>query len=116
MSGADYKKDAEYKYVFKDSDQTIVYTGKGLNEEVVREISRLKGEPEWMLEYRLKSLKAFYEAKLPDFGPDLSTLDYDSYTYFNRVAKKESQNWDEVPETVKNTFNKLGIPEAEQKY
>ena len=116
MSGEDYKKDAEYKYGFKDADQTIVSTGKGLSEEVVREISKLKGEPEWMLEYRLKSLKAFYDAKLPEFGPDLSNLDYDSYTYFNRVAKKESQDWDEVPETVKNTFNKLGIPEAEQKY
>ena len=116
MSGEDYKKDAEYKYGFKDTDQTIVSTGKGLSEEVVRQISKLKGEPEWMLEYRLKSLKAFYDAKLPEFGPDLSNLDYDSYTYFNRVAKKESQDWDEVPETVKNTFNKLGIPEAEQKY
>ena len=116
MSKEDLINDAEYKYGFKDADQTLVSTGKGLNENVVREISRLKGEPEWMLEYRLRSLKAFNEAKLPQYGPDLSFLEYDSYTYFTRTAKKESQDWNEVPETIKNTFNKLGIPEAEQKY
>lgn len=106
----------EYKYGFKDKDVSIVNTGKGLSEEVVREISRLKGEPEWMLEYRLKSLKAFERAKLPEFGPDLSFLQYDTYTYFTRPSNKEAQDWNEVPDTIKNTFDKLGIPEAEQKY
>lgn len=106
----------EYKYGFKDKDVSIVNTGKGLSEEVVREISKLKGEPEWMLEYRLKSLKAFERAKLPEFGPDLSFLQYDTYTYFTRPSNKEAQDWNEVPDTIKNTFDKLGIPEAEQKY
>ncbi len=116
MSEKDIKFQEDYKYGFKDEDVSIVKTAKGLNEDTIREISRLKGEPEWMLEFRLKALKSFYAMPLPKFGPDLSFLDYDSYTYFTRAAKKESQNWDEVPETIKNTFNKLGIPEAEQKY
>ena len=116
MSKDDIKFQEDYKYGFKDEDVSIVKTKVGLNEDVVREISRLKGEPDWMLEFRLKALKSFKAMPLPKFGPDLSFLDYDSYTYFTRTANKEAQNWDEVPETVKNTFNKLGIPEAEQKY
>ena len=112
----DIKFQEDYKYGFKDEDVSIVKTAVGLNEETIREISRLKGEPDWMLEFRLKALKSFYAMPLPKFGPDLSFLDYDSFTYFTRTANKESQNWDEVPETIKNTFNKLGIPEAEQKY
>ena len=116
MSADDVKFQEDYKYGFKDEDTSILKTDIGLNEDIIRQISRLKNEPEWMLEYRLKSFKAFQELPLPDFGPDLSSLDFDSYTYFTRLANKEVQTWDEVPETVKNTFNKLGIPEAEQKY
>ena len=112
----DIKFQDDYKYGFKDEDVSIVKTAVGLNEDTVKEISRLKGEPDWMLEFRLKALKAFYAMPLPKFGPDLSFIDYDSFTYFTRTAKQESQDWDEVPETIKNTFNKLGIPEAEQKY
>ncbi|MCX5775056.1 MAG: Fe-S cluster assembly protein SufB [Firmicutes bacterium] len=106
----------EYKYGFKDEDVSILKTPKGLNEEVVREISRLKNEPEWMLEYRLRSLKAFEAMPLPKFGPDLTFLDFPSYTYFTRPSKGEEKNWKDVPETIKNTFKKLGIPEAEQKF
>ena len=116
MSEKDIKFQEDYKYGFKDEDVSIVKTAKGLSEDTVRQISHLKGEPEWMLEFRLKALKAFFAMPLPKFGPDLSNLDYDSFTYFTRTAKKESQDWNEVPETIKNTFNKLGIPEAEQKY
>ena len=116
MSKDDIKFQEDYKYGFKDEDVSIVKTDIGLNEDIIRQISKLKNEPEWMLEYRLKSYKAFLKLPLPSFGPDLSTLDYDTYTYFTRLANKESQSWDEVPETVKNTFDKLGIPEAEQKY
>lgn len=108
--------DQEYKYGFKDEDTSIITTGKGLTEEVVREISRLKNEPEWMLEFRLKSYKAFKELPMPSFGPDLSFLDFDSYTYFTRNSTKVEKDWDKVPDTIKNTFQKLGIPEAEQKY
>ena len=116
MSKDEIKFQEDYKYGFKDEDVSIVKTDIGLNEDIIRQISKLKNEPEWMLEYRLKSYKAFLKLPLPSFGPDLSNLDYDTYTYFTRLSNKESQNWDEVPETVKNTFDKLGIPEAEQKY
>ena len=116
MSKDEIKFQEDYKYGFKDKDVSIVKTDIGLNEDIIRQISKLKNEPEWMLEYRLKSYKAFLKLHLPSFGPDLSNLDYDTYTYFTRLSNKESQNWDEVPETVKNTFDKLGIPEAEQKY
>ncbi|MBO4704094.1 MAG: Fe-S cluster assembly protein SufB [Bacilli bacterium] len=116
MSKDEVKFQEDYKYGFKDKDTSIVNTGIGLTEEVVRQISKLKNEPEWMLEFRLKAFKAFQEMPMPSFGPDLSMLNFDSYTYFTRMANGEAKNWDEVPETVKNTFQKLGIPEAEQKY
>ena len=116
MSKDDIKFQEDYKYGFKDEDVSIVKTDIGLNEDIIRQISKLKNEPEWMLEYRLNSYKAFLKLPLPSFGPDLSNLDYDTYTYFTRLSNKESQDWNEVPETVKNTFDKLGIPEAEQKY
>ena len=116
MSKDDIKFQEDYKYGFKDKDVSILKTDIGLNEDIIRQISKLKNEPEWMLQYRLNSYKAFLKLPLPEFGPDLSSLDYDTYTYFTRLANKESQSWEEVPETVKNTFDKLGIPEAEQKY
>lgn len=105
----------EYAYGFKDKDVSIFDTGVGLNEEVVRAISKSKNEPEWMLEFRLKALHTFEKMPEPNFGPKLD-MDYSSYTYFTRVSNKESSSWDEVPETVKETFAKLGIPEAEQKF
>ena len=116
MSKDEVKFQEDYKYGFKDEDTSIVNTGIGLTEDVVRQISKLKDEPEWMLEFRLKAFKAFQEMPMPSFGPDLSMLNFDSYTYFTRMANGEAKNWDDVPETVKNTFQKLGIPEAEQKY
>lgn len=116
MSKDEVKFQEDYKYGFKDKDTSIVNTGIGLTEEVVRQISKLKNEPEWMLEFRLKAFKAFQEMPMPSFGPDLSMLNFDSYTYFTRMANGEAKSWNDVPETVKNTFQKLGIPEAEQKY
>lgn len=106
----------DYKYDFKDNSKDIFNTGKGLNEDVIRAISKAKDEPDWMLEFRLKAYRNFIKLPFPSFGPDISDLDFDSYTYFTRYAKNEKTNWDEVPETIKNTFKKLGIPEAEQKY
>ncbi len=103
-------------YDFKDEDVSVFKTPKGLNEDIVREISAIKNEPEWMLEYRLKSLKCFLEKPMPTWGVDLSQMNFDEYTYYNRPSDHLSNKWDEVPETIKNTFNKLGIPEAEQKF
>ena len=116
MPKDDIKFQEDYKFGFKDKDTSILNTGIGLTEDIVRKISKLKNEPEWMLEYRLKSFRAFQKMPMPDYGPDLSLLDFDSYTYFTRMANGETRNWDDVPETVKKTFQKLGIPEAEQKY
>ena len=109
-------KEHEYKYGFKDKDVSVVKTKKGLTEETIREISSLKNEPEWMLEFRLKALETFLNTPNPSYGPDLSSLDFDSYTYFTRPTEKEEKSWDQVPETIKNTFARLGIPEAEAKY
>lgn len=106
----------DYKYGFKNEDVSIASTGKGLNEDVIREISKLKNEPEWMLEFRLKAYKLFKQLPLPSFGPDLSNLDFDSFTYFIRPSEKVENSWEKVPEKIKETFDKLGIPEAEQKY
>ena len=106
----------EYKYGFKTEVENIVDTGKGLSEEVIRTISKLKNEPDWMLEFRLKSYKAFLETENPTWGPDLSEIDFNDYTYFIRSSEKTESSWDEVPEAIKDTFDKLGIPEAEQKF
>ena len=110
-------KEAELNAVeIKDENVSIFDTGVGLNEDVVREISRQKGEPEWMLQFRLDALKKFNAMPMPRFGPDLSEMDFSSYTYYTKVAKGESNRWEDVPETVKQTFARLGIPEAEQKF
>ncbi len=108
--------DKRSEYDFKADAKVVFSTGKGLNEEVVKAISEHKGEPEWMKEYRLKALKAFEKMPMPSYGPDLSFLDFDSYSYYNQVSAAEQSDWENVPEAVKNTFDRLGIPEAEQKY
>ena len=112
----DLEKENDYKYGFKDEDVSIFKTDKGLNEDVVRQISKYKNEPEWMLEYRLNAYKEFVNRGMPSFGPDLSEIDFNDFTYFIRPSDKVSANWEEVPETIKNTFDKLGIKEAEQKF
>ena len=106
----------DYKYGFKDKDVSILKTGKGLNEDVIKEISSFKHEPSWMTEFRLKSYEFFKNAPMPSFGPKLDFLHFDDYTYFIRPSDKLSNSWEEVPETIKDTFNKIGIPEAEHKY
>lgn len=117
MSNKDnLKVDKEYQYDFKDNIDSIYTTGKGLNEDVVRAISKAKNEPEWMLNYRLDAYRKFIKMPFPNFGPDTSFLDFNSFTYFTRYVKGDKTTWTEVPDTIKNTFNKLGIPEAEQKY
>ncbi|MDR0831474.1 MAG: Fe-S cluster assembly protein SufB [Bacillales bacterium] len=106
----------DYKYGFKDRIKNVYSTGKSLNEKIIREISLLKKEPEWMLDFRLKSYKEFIKRDLPKFGPDLSFINYDDYTYFIRSSEGQTNNWEEVPDKIKETFKKIGIPEAEHKY
>jgi Fe-S cluster assembly protein SufB len=118
---ANSKKEAneivgDYKYGFKTDVENVLSSGKGLNEDVVRFISKAKNEPEWMLDIRLKAYKAFTEIENPKWGPDLSGIDFQEYTYYIKSSKKTEDKWEDVPEAIKETFDKLGIPEAERKY
>ncbi|WP_414044702.1 Fe-S cluster assembly protein SufB [Macrococcus equi] len=106
----------DYKYGFHDKDVSIFRSERGLTEDIVREISKMKEEPEWMLNFRLKSLKQFYKMPMPMWGGDLSELNFDEITYYVKPSEHTERSWDEVPEEIKQTFDKLGIPEAEQKY
>jgi len=106
----------KYKYGFSDPDVTVFKTRKGLDEEVVRQISAMKEEPEWMLEFRLRALEHFFERPMPDWGGDLSRMDLDNIYYYVKPTDNESKSWDDVDDTIKATFDKLGIPEAEQKF
>ncbi len=107
---------SEYKYGFKDPEVHVFKSKKGLDEDIVRQISKLKNEPEWMLKFRLKALKHFLTRPTPTWGPDLSTLDLDDIYYYVKPTEKEESSWDDIPDSIKNTFDRLGIPEAEQKF
>ena len=107
----------DYKYGFTTEHTNLKDTGKGLSEKVIREISAEKGEPQWMLDFRLKSYAQFIKMSMPSFGPDLeSEVDFDAYTYYIKPSERTETSWDKVPENIKDTFAKLGIPEAESKY
>jgi Fe-S cluster assembly protein SufB len=105
-----------YKYGFSDPDEAVFRSRRGLDRQVVEDISRMKDEPEWMLAFRLKALEHYQARPMPAWGPDLSGLDLDNIFYYVRPAEAESKTWDEVPDTIKKTFDRLGIPEAEQKF
>ncbi|MFL7813764.1 MAG: Fe-S cluster assembly protein SufB [Anaerolineales bacterium] len=106
----------DYKYGFKDPEVHVFKSRKGLDESIVREISAMKGEPEWMLKFRLKALDHFEKRPIPTWGPDLSSLDLDDIYYYVKPIDQEGKSWDDIPESIKNTFDRLGIPEAEQKF
>ena len=108
--------DVDYKYGFHTDVENVYDTGKGISEEVVRKISAMKNEPLWMLEIRLKAYQEFAKMKWPKFGPDLSSINFDEYIYYIKSSKKTEKSWDDVPDAIKDTFEKLGIPEAERKY
>lgn len=104
------------QYDFVDKESVSFRSRKGLDEEVIRQISHFKEEPEWMLEFRLKAYRHFLQRPMPAWGPDLSGLKLDDIYYYVRPSEIDQKNWDDVPESIKTTFDKLGIPEAEQKY
>ena len=106
----------EYKYGFADGDVSVYKTEKGINKAIVEEISRIKGEPDWMREFRVKSYEAFMEKPMPEWGADLSEIEFDEYTYYIKPSERVERSWDDVPETIKKTFEKLGLPEAEQEF
>ena len=110
-----YSQD-NYKYGFKDKDVSILDTGKGLTEEIVRKISAYKNEPQWMTDFRVKAFHEFEKMPMQEWGPDLSDIDFQDFTYYKKVTREAEKDWEDVPEEVKNTFEKLGIPEAERKY
>ncbi|HET8522381.1 MAG TPA: Fe-S cluster assembly protein SufB [Thermomicrobiales bacterium] len=106
----------DYKYGFRDEEDYIFKSERGLNRQIVEEISAMKGEPDWMLQFRLKALEHYEKRPTPTWGGDLSGLNFDDIYYYIRPAEKASKNWDEVPPYIKDTFEKLGIPEAERKF
>lgn len=106
----------EHKYGFHYKDSSVFKTEKGLTEETVRAISEQKDEPMWMLEYRLQAFKYWNSKTLPTWGADLSELRLDDITYYARPSGEKSRSWDDVPDDIRDTYNRLGIPEAEQKF
>lgn len=107
---------SDYKFGFHTDVENVYDTGYGISEDVVRKISAMKNEPEWMLNIRLNAYKEFSKMKWPTFGPNLSRVNFDEYIYYIKSSKKTAKSWDDVPEAIKDTFDKLGIPEAEKKY
>lgn len=102
-------------YDVKDNVKYEYQTGKGLSKEVVLEISEQKNEPSWMRDFRLKALEIYQKMPMPTWGVDLSQLDIDSIIAYIRPSAKMQRSWDEVPEEIRRTFERLGIPEAERK-
>ena len=118
-----HKDDAEllagiddYKYNFRDESKPVYSTGRGLSADVVRQISAKKEEPQWMLDFRLKALRHFEQRPMPTWGGDLSKMNLDEIYFYTKPSQAEGKTWDEVPADIKKTFERLGIPEAEQKF
>ncbi len=103
-----------YKYGWHDADAAGEKARRGLNEEVVRDISARKDEPEWMLDMRLKGLDLFYKKPMPNWGGELNTIDFENIKYFVRSTEKQATSWEDLPSDIKNTYDRLGIPEAEK--
>ncbi|MGK4187024.1 Fe-S cluster assembly protein SufB [Kocuria koreensis] len=103
-----------YQYGWYDSDDAGQSAKRGLNEDVVRDISAKKNEPEWMLNLRLKALKFFDRKPMPTWGADLNEIDFDNIKYFVRSTESQAETWEDLPEDIRNTYEKLGIPEAER--
>ncbi|MBX9572193.1 MAG: Fe-S cluster assembly protein SufB [Candidatus Obscuribacterales bacterium] len=110
---------ADYKYGFHMGEEDYAFkSGKGLTREIVTQISKMKNEPEWMLKYRLKALEIFLKKPMPTWGNSqmLGDIDFENIHYFVRATEKQGRDWEDVPEGIKKTFDRLGIPEAERKF
>jgi Fe-S cluster assembly scaffold protein SufB len=108
--------DEEYKWGFSKPENYIFKSRKGLSHEIVEEISEMKGEPQWMRDFRHKSLDVFLAKPMPTWGGDLSTIDFDDIYYYIKPTQEAGRTWDDLPTEIRDTFNALGIPQAEQKY
>ncbi len=104
------------KYWFKKPENYVFKAKRGLDEKIVAEISWMKQEPEWMTKFRLRALEIFNRKPMPKWGGDLSGIDFNNIYYYIKPSEKNSRSWDDVPDDIKNTFDKLGIPEAEKKF
>jgi Fe-S cluster assembly protein SufB len=105
---------SRYNFGWADTDTAGATAKRGLSEDVVRDISAKKSEPDWMLERRVKALSIFDKKPMPNWGSDLSGIDFDNIKYFVRSTEKQAATWDDLPADIKNTYDKLGIPEAEK--
>jgi Fe-S cluster assembly scaffold protein SufB len=115
-STRDLVRDERDQYAFHDDIVYLAETKRGLTRETVEEISRFKGEPEWMLQFRLRAYDHFVKRKMPSWGGRLDDIDFDKIVYYRKPSEREEKSWDDVPEQIKQTFEKLGIPEAERKF
>jgi len=106
----------EYRYGFRDPEKYVFRTKKGLSREVIEEISWIKMEPEWMRRFRLEAYEVFVSKPMPSWGPDLSELDFNDLYYYIKPVERKGNSWEDLPSYIRNTFEKLGIPEAERKY
>jgi Fe-S cluster assembly protein SufB len=106
----------QYKYGFADPENYAFKSRKGLDREMVEQISHMKLEPDWMRDFRLKAFEYFEKRPMPNWGADLSDIDFQDIYYYVRASEKQGRSWDDVPEYIKDTFEKLGIPEAERKF
>src|SRR3954449_8055274 len=117
MTSADIDLDlGRYKLGWADEEDYVFKPKKGLSKDIVQEMSWMKGEPDWMRDYRLKSLDHFERRPMPNWGGDMSEIYFDEIFYYIKPTDKQVDAWDELPDSVKNTYEKLGIPEAERKY
>ncbi len=107
---------SEYKWGFHDAEEPVFRSRRGLSHEIVDQISRIKGEPDWMRELRHRALDIFYTKSMPSWGGDLSEIRFDEYFYYVRATDRDARSWEDVPEYVKRTFDRIGIPEAEKKF
>jgi len=110
--GDNYKE----KYGFFDPEKFVFKAKRGLNPEVVKEISWMKNEPEWMTKFRLRALQIWEKKELPTWGADLSPIDFQNIYYYLKSTEKQGKTWDDVPADIKNTFDRLGVPQAERKF
>ena len=112
-----FERNSENIYDFKDEESSLnfIREKEGLDEEVIRRISKEKNEPKWMLDFRLKSLKIYNELEMPNWGPAIDGLDMDKIVTYVKSKTPMQAQWEDVPEDIKNTFEKLGIPKAERK-
>jgi Fe-S cluster assembly protein SufB len=115
-STRDLVKDERDQFAFHDDIVYLAETKRGLTRETVEEISRFKDEPDWMLQYRLRAYDHFVKRKMPTWGGALDKIDFDKIVYYRKPSEREEKSWDDVPEQIKQTFEKLGIPEAERKF